>query len=242
MEVARQLENEEAVLSHSRDDREGSRESDRDDDRERIRKGGSFERERKESNRYSPYPTSKSDRERAKKSSSRKENRVYVSNLPFSIKWQDLKDHMKKGIYDSSVSCFCLVYCPVAWVNYRLSLSYVRLLLSSFLLKEKSWLCCVVGDVVFAEILEDSSGKSKVSLVPWRGHHFGLCGTLLLPARLQAILYCSTYTSRINSRYFRYLYLVLVICCVYILQTSDWNVFLNWIWKCVISGPPVYET
>ena len=159
MEVARQLENEEAVLSHSRDDREGSRESDRDDDRERIRKGGSFERERKESNRYSPYPTSKSDRERAKKSSSRKENRVYVSNLPFSIKWQDLKDHMKKGIYDSSVSCFCLVYCPVAWVNYRLSLSYVRLLLSSFLLKEKSWLCCVVGDVVFAEILEDSSGK-----------------------------------------------------------------------------------
>ena len=148
----------------------------------------------------------------------------------------------KVYIYDSSVSCFCLVYCPVAWVNYRLSLSYVRLLLSSFLLKEKSWLCCVVGDVVFAEILEDSSGKSKVSLVSWRGHHFGLCGTLLLPARLQAILYCSTYTSRINSRYFRYLYLVLVICCVYILQTSDWNVFLNWIWKFVISGPPVYET
>ena len=97
MEVARQLENEEATLSHSRDDREGSRESDRDD-RERIRKGSSYERERKESNRYAPYSTSKTDRDRAKKRDSRKENRVYVSNLPFSLKWQDLKDHMKKGM------------------------------------------------------------------------------------------------------------------------------------------------
>ncbi|XP_028406038.1 myelin expression factor 2-like [Dendronephthya gigantea] len=103
-EIARQIENEE----HGRGD-------DRETSNEREFHRSNFERERNldssHSHRYQPYSTSKSDRESRL---NKRENRVYVYNLPFSLKWQDLKDHMKK-----------------------------------------------VGDVVFAEIMEDSSGRSK---------------------------------------------------------------------------------
>ena len=88
-EIARQIESEE----HGRGD-------DRETGNEREYHRSNFERERKldsthSSHRYQPYSTSKSDRESRV---GKRENRVYVYNLPFSLKWQDLKDHMKKGM------------------------------------------------------------------------------------------------------------------------------------------------
>ena len=87
-ELARQIEGED----HGRGD-------DREAENEREYHRSNFERERKtessHSSRYHPYSTSRQDRESR---SSKRENRVYVYNLPFSLKWQDLKDHMKKGI------------------------------------------------------------------------------------------------------------------------------------------------
>ena len=88
-EIARQIESED----HGRGD-------ERETDNEREYHRSNFERERKldstHSSRYQPYSTSRPDRESR---SGKKENRVYVYNLPFSLKWQDLKDHMKKGMF-----------------------------------------------------------------------------------------------------------------------------------------------
>jgi hypothetical protein len=91
-ELARQIEGEE----HGRGD-------EREPDSEREYRRSNFERERKldstHSSRYQPYSTSRPDRESR---SSKKEHRVYVYNLPFSLKWQDLKDHMKKGMFSDA--------------------------------------------------------------------------------------------------------------------------------------------
>ena len=78
-----------------RNEREGSRESDHDD-RDRRRRGGGYERDlRRENRRYAPYSTD--ERSRRQSGSGGKECRVYVWNLPYTVKWQDLKDFMKKG-------------------------------------------------------------------------------------------------------------------------------------------------
>lgn len=85
----------------SRNEREGSRESDHDD-RDRRRRGGGYERDlRRENRRFAPYPSAdERSSSRRQSGSSGKECRVYVWNLPYSVKWQDLKDHMKKGSID----------------------------------------------------------------------------------------------------------------------------------------------
>ena len=81
-----------------RNEREGSRESDHDD-RDRRRRGGGYERDlRRENRRYAPYPSAdERSNSRRQSGSGGKECRVYVWNLPYSVKWQDLKDFMKKG-------------------------------------------------------------------------------------------------------------------------------------------------
>ena len=82
----------------SRNEREGSRESDHDD-RDRRRRGGGYERDlRRENRRYAPYPSQDERSGRRQSGSSGKECRVYVWNLPYNVKWQDLKDFMKTGI------------------------------------------------------------------------------------------------------------------------------------------------
>lgn len=90
-ELARQIEG---------DDR--GRSDERETEKEREYHRSNFERERKSdsshSNRYQPYSTSRSERD--SRSSRKDNNRCYVYNLPFSLKWQDLKDHMKKGIFE----------------------------------------------------------------------------------------------------------------------------------------------
>lgn len=98
-----------------RNEREGSRESDQDD-RDRRRRGSSYERDlKRESRRYSPYPSKEERNSRGTAGSGDKaENRIFISNLRYTVKWQDLKDHFKK-----------------------------------------------VGDVAFAEIMEDECGKSR---------------------------------------------------------------------------------
>ncbi|XP_073251535.1 myelin expression factor 2-like [Porites lutea] len=80
-----------------RNEREGSRESDHDD-RDRRRRGGGYERDlRRENRRYAPYPSAdERSNSRRQSGSGGKECRVYVWNLPYSVKWQDLKDFMKK--------------------------------------------------------------------------------------------------------------------------------------------------
>ncbi|XP_068736387.1 myelin expression factor 2-like [Montipora capricornis] len=79
----------------SRNEREGSRESDHDD-RDRRRRGGGYERDlRRENRRYAPYPSQDERSGRRQSGSSGKECRVYVWNLPYNVKWQDLKDFMK---------------------------------------------------------------------------------------------------------------------------------------------------
>ena len=91
----------------SRNEREGSRESDHDD-RDRRRRGGGYERDlRRENRRFAPYP-SQDERSSSRRQSGGggKECRVYVWNLPYSAKWQDLKDFMKKGI----ITVFLIVH------------------------------------------------------------------------------------------------------------------------------------
>lgn len=78
----------------ARNEREGSRESDHDD-RDRRRRGGGYERDlRRENRRYAPYSQDERSSKRPSGSSG-KECRVYVWNLPYNVKWQDLKDFMK---------------------------------------------------------------------------------------------------------------------------------------------------
>lgn len=87
--------------TESRNEREGSRESDHDD-RDRRRRGGGYERDlRRESRRFAPYPSGDERSGKRQSGSGGKENRVYVWNLPYSVKWQDLKDFMKKGTLDT---------------------------------------------------------------------------------------------------------------------------------------------
>lgn len=87
------------VDTESRNEREGSRESDHDD-RDRRRRGGGYERDlRRESRRYAPYPSQDERSGRRQSGSGGKECRVYVWNLPYTVKWQDLKDFMKKGTF-----------------------------------------------------------------------------------------------------------------------------------------------
>lgn len=81
----------------ARNEREGSRDSDHDD-RDRRRRGGGYERDlRRESRRYAPYPSQDERSSKRQSGSSGKECRVYVWNLPYNVKWQDLKDFMKSG-------------------------------------------------------------------------------------------------------------------------------------------------
>lgn len=83
----------------SRNVREGSRESDHDD-RDRRRRGGEYERDlRRENRRFAPYPSRSDERSSSRRQSGSggKECRVYVWNLSYAVKWQDLKDFMKKG-------------------------------------------------------------------------------------------------------------------------------------------------
>ena len=80
----------------ARNEREGSRDSDHDD-RDRRRRGGGYERDlRRENRRYAPYSQDERSSKRPSGSSG-KECRVYVWNLPYNVKWQDLKDFMKTG-------------------------------------------------------------------------------------------------------------------------------------------------
>ena len=82
----------------SRNDREGSRESDHDD-RDQRRRGGGYERDlRRENRRFAPYPSQDERSNSRGGGGGGKECRVYVWNLPYQVKWQDLKDYMKKGI------------------------------------------------------------------------------------------------------------------------------------------------
>lgn len=82
----------------SRNEREGSRESDHDD-RDQRRRGGGYERDlRRESRRFAPYPSQdERSSSRGQSGSGGKECRVYVWNLPYQVRWQDLKDYMKKA-------------------------------------------------------------------------------------------------------------------------------------------------
>ena len=110
------------VDTESRNEREGSRESDHDD-RDRRRRGGGYERDlRRESRRYAPYPSQEERSGRRQSGSSGKECRVYVWNLPYTVKWQDLKDFMKKGTF---VAINGVVLWGMASVSYikRVSLS-----------------------------------------------------------------------------------------------------------------------
>ena len=89
----------ESPIDHdSRNEREGSRESDHDD-RDQRRRGGGYERDlRRESRRFAPYPSQdERSSSRGQSGSGGKECRVYVWNLPYQVRWQDLKDYMKKG-------------------------------------------------------------------------------------------------------------------------------------------------
>ncbi|EDO45532.1 predicted protein [Nematostella vectensis] len=84
----------------SRHQREGSRDSDREDSDSR-RRGGNFERNdlkrdrESTSRRYTPYDTNRRSR-----SSGAPEKKVFVSNIPFESRWQNLKDHMNKVVGD----------------------------------------------------------------------------------------------------------------------------------------------
>lgn len=109
LETRNMADHEEALYSGRRDDspidhdarneREGSRESDHDD-RDQRRRGGGYERDlRRESRRFAPYPSQdERSSSRGQSGSGGKECRVYVWNLPYQVRWQDLKDYMKKGI------------------------------------------------------------------------------------------------------------------------------------------------
>lgn len=75
-----------------------SKDSDQEDSEGR-RRGGSFERDlrgERESRRYAPYSTGARGKGRVS-SSALKELRIYVSNIPYTTRWQELKDYMKKG-------------------------------------------------------------------------------------------------------------------------------------------------
>lgn len=80
------------------------REDEREVETSREYHRSNFERERKHdslsrnSSRYQPYTSSKSDRE-SRLSKRDTNTKLYVYNLPYSLKWQELKDHMKKGPY-----------------------------------------------------------------------------------------------------------------------------------------------
>ena len=94
-----------------RNEREGSRESDHDDRDRQRRRGGEYERDlRRENRRYAPYP-SRDERSSSRRQSGSggKECRVYVWNLSYAVKWQDLKDFMKKGNTIIVVSVFKIV-------------------------------------------------------------------------------------------------------------------------------------
>lgn len=68
----------------------------REGNKDRRKRGGSYERDlRRESRRFTPY--SKDDRNRSSRHERGKECRIYVSNLPYNTKWQDIKDFFKKG-------------------------------------------------------------------------------------------------------------------------------------------------
>ena len=109
LDTRKMADHEEALYSGRRDDspvdhdsrneREGSRESDHDD-RDQRRRGGGYERDlRRESRRFAPYPSQdERSSSRGQSGSGGKECRVYVWNLPYQVRWQDLKDYMKKGI------------------------------------------------------------------------------------------------------------------------------------------------
>lgn len=83
----------------ARDQREGSKDSDQEEGEGRRR--GGFERDLRsdrENRRFTPYSTSRSKGRVS--SSALKEYRVYVSNIPYNVRWQDLKDYMKKSKFN----------------------------------------------------------------------------------------------------------------------------------------------
>jgi hypothetical protein len=104
----------------TRDHREGSRDSDQEESDGRRR--GGFERDLRsdrESRRYAPYSTNSRSKGRIS-SSALKDHRIYVSNIPYNIRWQDLKDYMKKGewntcrslpIVHGHVNFFLMTFC-----------------------------------------------------------------------------------------------------------------------------------
>ena len=121
------------VDTESRNEREGSRESDHDD-RDRRRRGGGYERDlRRESRRYAPYPSQDERSGRRQSGSSGKECRVYVWNLPYTVKWQDLKDFMKKGSFVAILKCY---YC--FWGEWR-GIQVYTVLLNLKLKAYKPW-------------------------------------------------------------------------------------------------------
>ena len=63
--------------------------------------GGDYEerRERRSTHRYSPYPTSRGPgwRDSRRSGDDDAEKRIFVANLNYTVTWQKLKDHMRKG-------------------------------------------------------------------------------------------------------------------------------------------------
>ncbi|XP_031563913.1 myelin expression factor 2-like isoform X2 [Actinia tenebrosa] len=81
--------------TETREQREESKDSDQEESEGRRR--GGFERDLRsdrENRRFTPYSTSRSKGRVS--SSALKDYRVYVSNIPYNVRWQDLKDYMKK--------------------------------------------------------------------------------------------------------------------------------------------------
>lgn len=75
-----------------------NKDSDQEDGEGRKR-GGNFERDlrgERESRRYAPYSTGGRAKGRVS-SSANKDLRIYISNIPYTTRWQDLKDYMKKS-------------------------------------------------------------------------------------------------------------------------------------------------
>ena len=97
----RREEEHESSRAESRDDdrerrRSYSRERENRDDRSRDRNRN--DRKDRDSRRYAPYSRDgEGGGRRSKRQVAGKDCRVYVKNIPFELRWQELKDVMRSG-------------------------------------------------------------------------------------------------------------------------------------------------
>ena len=90
---------EELLLEHSDLGNDDIKDKDDVDESNRINKGGSYERDlHRESRRFAPYSKEDRGRNRSSHGEKGKECRVYVTNIPYGAKWQNVKDFFKKSM------------------------------------------------------------------------------------------------------------------------------------------------